>query len=93
MKKLWYMELPFHKLQDHLSRADYLKLRRFYTQQLALSQALLEAKLPGICKTTTSVENLSLDMFLDQASRERCTSSSVDSREMFSSKMELGRRT
>ncbi len=93
MKKSWYMELPFNNQPVNLSRMDYLKLRRFYTQQLALSQVLLEAKLPGICKTTTSVENLSLDTYLDPASRRKCTSSKEGSREMFISKMEQRRRT
>jgi len=59
MVKPWYMELglELRHTQDRLSNKDLLKLRRFYTQQLALSRALLEAKQLGICKITTSGKN------------------------------------
>ncbi len=53
----WYMELPFNKQPDPLSRELLLKVRRFYMQQLELSQALLQAKPLGICKITTSGRN------------------------------------
>ncbi len=63
MTNPWYMEQPFKRLRDPLSREQLLKLRRFYTQQLALSQALLEAKPLGICKTTMSGGEVSLDTY------------------------------
>ncbi len=79
MVEPWYMVQPFNRLRSQLSEEDYLKLRRFYTQQLALSQALLEAKLPGICKTTTSVGNGTLDHLLTEVDN---TQSKNDSKEM-----------
>ncbi len=82
MSEPWYMVTPFSKQPDHLSRKDYLKLRRFYTQQLALSQALLAAKLPGICRTTTSVGEVSLDMFQEVEGGQSSIISNVDSKEM-----------
>ncbi len=85
MTEPWYMVLPFRKAPSQLSRMDYLKLRRFYMQQVALSQALLEAKLPGICKIITSEENQSLGTFQEEVSNDiltSCISPSVDSREM-----------
>ncbi len=78
----WYMEQPFKHLRDPLSREQLVKLRRFYTQQLALSQALLEAKQPGICKTIMSGENPLLDTHQDVL--VKCISSNGDSREMSS---------
>ncbi len=66
MKK-WFMESPFKGFQDNpLSRSSLLKLRRFYMQQLALSEALLAAKPLGICRTTTSVGEKSLDTYLEE---------------------------
>ncbi len=81
MVEPWFMVLPFNKQPGHLSRQDYLKLRRFYTQQLALSQALLEVKLPGICKTTTSVRNHTLEQTLMEGDI-KCIPSRNDSKEM-----------
>ncbi len=54
MVEPWYMELPFNRLRGQLSREDFNKLKRFYTQQLALCQALQDGKPLGICRITTS---------------------------------------
>ncbi len=83
MVKAWYMEQPLvsARLPDHLSRQDLLKLRRFYTQQLALSVALLEARLPGICKTITSERNGTLEFNLTEAVERECTQLRNDSKE------------
>ncbi len=75
MNEPWYMVSVFNRQRDQLSAKDLIKLRRFFTQQLALSQALLEAKQPGICKTTMSgknpLANTSLDGILtNESSRE-----------------------
>ncbi len=77
----WYMEQPFRRLRDQLSKEDLLKLRRFYTQQLALSQALLEAKQLGICKTTTWGKN-PLQSTLVEEEQVSCILSREDSKEM-----------
>ncbi len=82
--KPWYMELPFHNSPDHLSRKDYLKLRRFYTQQLALSQALLEAKPLGICKTTISGSVVLQDTLLVEEDHPNFTIRKEDSKGMSS---------
>jgi len=78
------MELPFNKQPSILSRKDYLKLRRFFTQQLALSQALLEAKHPGICKITTSEENGTQEQLLTEEEVQECIQLRNDLREMSS---------
>ncbi len=85
MVEPWYMvqALQSQPMHGQLSNEDLLKLRRFYTQQLALAQALLEAKLPGICKTTTSVENQSLEEFLLMEGEANSISSNDDSKETF----------
>ncbi len=80
--KVWYMEQPFQRLRGQLSQEDYRKLRRFYTQQLALAVALQAGKPLGICKTTTSGENPLLDTLQEEVAK--CTSSREDSKEMFS---------
>ncbi len=80
--KAWYMELPFSRLRGQLSHEDLLKLRRFYTTQQALAQALLVGKPLGICKTTMSGENPLLDTFLEEDEAKRCISSKDDSKEM-----------
>ncbi len=61
----WYMDqgLQSPDTQNPLSKDSLLKLRRFFMRQLALSEALLEAKPLGICKITTSVGEASLDTF------------------------------
>ncbi len=84
MNEKWYMEQPFRNLRGNpLSKDSLLKLRRFYTQQLALSQALLAAKPLGICRTTTSVGERSLDMFLEEdVNLISTTLADVDSKEM-----------
>ncbi len=71
--KAWYMELPFNSQHKSLSRTDYLKLRRFYTQQLALSQALLEAKPLGICKTTISGSVVLQNILREEEGEVKCT--------------------
>ncbi len=58
----WYMEQPFRRLRNPLSVKDLNTLKRFYTVQLGLSQALLEAKPLGTCKTTTSEEKVYQDI-------------------------------
>ncbi len=83
MNKPWYMEQPFKHLRDPLSSMDLLKLKRFYTQQLALSVALRDGKPLGICKTITSGENPLLDTFLEEEKVARCILSSDASKEMF----------
>ncbi len=82
MTEPWYMVLPFNRLRGQLSQEDYHKLRRFYTQQLALCQALRDGKPLGICKTITSGENPLLDTFLEEERVERCISSKDVSKEM-----------
>ncbi len=77
----WYMVLPYNRLPNQLSIKDYLKLRRFFTQQLALSQALLEAKSPGTCRITTSVRNPMFEQTLMEDDT-KCIPSKKDSREM-----------
>ncbi len=84
MTEPWYMELPFSRLRGKLSQEDYLKLRRFYTTQLALCQALVDGKPLGICKITMSGENPSLDMFHEEEKAVRCISSKGVSKEMSS---------
>ncbi len=83
MVEPWYMEQPFRRLRNRLSKQDYLKLRRFYMQQLALCQALLEAKPLGICKTTTSGENPLNESFHMEGDVLTCISPKEDSREIF----------
>ncbi len=83
MIKAWYMQQPFLRLRDQLSDKDLHKLKRFYTQQLALSQELLEAKQLGTCKITTSVGSLSLDEYLLTEGEANCILSSDASKEMF----------
>ena len=78
--KPWYMASPFKNLPNPLSKQDLLKLRRFYMQQLALSEALLEAKPLGICKITTSERNHILDTPQEVILRG-CIPSSVKSKE------------
>ncbi len=80
--KAWYMEQPFLHLRDQLSNKDLIKLRRFYTQQLALSVALLDGKPLGICKTTTSGVNPLQDTLLEEERLARCILSSDASKEM-----------
>ncbi len=79
MVEPWYMvqALKSQPMQGQLSDKDLLKLRRFYTQQLALAQALLEAKLPGICKTTTSVRNPTVNTQIDIFSNENSKETSL----------------
>jgi len=77
------MESPFKQQHNPLSKESLLKLRRFYTQQLALSQALLAAKPLGICKTTTLVGEACLDTFLEEdVNLISTTWDDVDSKEM-----------
>ncbi len=64
--KAWYMEQPFQRLRSQLSQKDLIKLRRFYTVQLELSQALLDGKRLGICKTTTSGKNPLRDILQEE---------------------------
>ncbi len=86
MVKPWYMELGLqsHNMQDLLSKQELLKLRRFYMQQLALSQALLEAKPLGICKITMSERNGILERLPTGDEELECIPSRRDSREMLS---------
>ncbi len=79
----WYMEQPFLRLRDQLSVKDLHKLRRFYTQQLALSVALLDGKPLGICKITTSGKNPLAGTSVDDA-LENYISQKGDSKEMSS---------
>ncbi len=67
MLEPWYMVQgpSLANNSGQLSLKDLVKLRRFYTQQLALSQALLEAKQPGICKTTISGKSHSVNMRIE----------------------------
>ncbi len=76
----WYMELPCSKQPDLLSKDLLLKVRRFYMQQLALSEALLEAKPLGICKITTSERNGILEPPLTEAEVLECIQSKSDSK-------------
>ena len=82
MLKPWYMEQPFSRLRGQLSHKDLIKLRRFYTVQLELSQALLDGKPLGICRITTSGENPLLDTFQEEDVDKKCTTSKGDSKEM-----------
>ncbi len=83
MVEPWYMVQPFKRLRDQLSKEDYLKLRRFYTQQLALCQALLAAKPLGICKTITSGENPLLRLTLEGDLEENSIFPKEDSKGIF----------
>ncbi len=84
MKKAWYMELPLQHLHDQLSKPQLLKLRRFYMQQLELSQALLEAKPLGICRITTSGRNPTLHIHRGEEDLNDYIPSKNDSKEMSS---------
>ncbi len=82
MLEPWYMVQPFNRLRGPLSDKDLHKLKRFFTQQLALSVALLAGRPLGICKTTTSGENPLLDTFHEEDVAKRCISSKDVSKEM-----------
>ncbi len=84
MVEPWYMDTPFKVQQTSLSKQQLLKLRRFYMQQLALSQELLAAKPLGICKITISEESQLLDTFLEEEEAARCILSREGSKEMSS---------
>ncbi len=81
MNKPWYTEQPFKRLRDQLSREDLIKLKRFYTVQLELSQALLAGKHLGICKITTSGKDPLQDTLDEVENPLRCILSSEDSKE------------
>ncbi len=66
MIKPWYTEQPFKRLRDQLSKEDFRKLKRFYTQQLELCLALQAGKPLGTCKTITSGVNPLVDILVEE---------------------------